>query len=113
LLPGQIETPRGTEVAAIGYPMNDPRATPPDWLDRVFGGIFEVKRLMPGLVDHAADNLYFHDCSTTGGASGSPLIDTSTGNVIGLHAGAQSGPGGFNFAYPISAVQEVLSRVRT
>jgi endonuclease G, mitochondrial len=113
LQPGIIETPSGAEVAAIGYPMNDPRATPPDWLDLVFGGVFDVKRLMPGLINHATDNLFFHDCSTTGGASGSPLIDTTTGLVVGLHAGAQSGPGGFNFAFPISSVQEVLGRIQT
>jgi len=109
---GSLADPRGTEVAAIGYPMNDPRATPPDWLDQVFGGIFDVKRLMPGLIDHVANDLFFHDCSTTGGASGSPLIDTTTGQVIGLHAGAQSGAAGFNFAFPIAVVQAVLSRVK-
>lgn len=113
LQPGTMETARGTEVAAIGYPMNDPRATPPDWLDLVFGGIFQVKRLMPGLIDHATNDLLFHDCSTTGGASGSPLISTANGRVVGLHAGAQSGAGGFNFAFPISAIEGVLSRLRS
>jgi DNA/RNA endonuclease G (NUC1) len=82
----------GREVAVIGYPAFDPR-NPADVQNRVFGSVYYVKRLQPGLIgsrrlvssfDHTVQAMT-HDASTLGGNSGSAVVDTTTGNVVALH----------------------------
>ncbi len=109
LMPASVDNVDGLDVAVIGYLMRDPRGTSLEWLEIVFKNIFNVKRLMPGIIDHHRDDLLFHDCSTTGGASGSPLIEIETACVVGLHAGAERF--GFNFAYPIAAVEKAFLNI--
>jgi endonuclease G, mitochondrial len=83
---------REREIAVIGYPALDPRNNV-DLQNRIFGGIFNVKRLQPGKLRQAADITSFghdvsaltHDSSTLGGNSGSALVDVATGTVVGLH----------------------------
>lgn len=72
------------EVAAIGYPWNDPRSTPL-FADAVFGGAYGVKRAALGEILDTAPQRLFHDCSTLGGNSGSPLFSLETGKVVGVH----------------------------
>ncbi|WP_298326997.1 DNA/RNA non-specific endonuclease [Asticcacaulis sp.] len=82
----------GREVAVVGYPAFDSR-NPADVQSRVFDGIYDVKRLMPGVVSGKESIVSYgnrvgalgHDSSTLGGASGSALIDVQTGLVLGLH----------------------------
>jgi len=82
----------GAEVAVIGYPAFDPR-NDADVQNRVFGGVYYVKRLQPGLLNERARIVSFgnfvdaatHDSSTLGGNSGSAVIDVGTGSVIALH----------------------------
>jgi endonuclease G, mitochondrial len=82
----------GREVAVIGYPALDPRNNV-DLQNRIFRGIFNVKRLAPGKLRALADINSFghvvsaatHDSSTLGGNSGSAVVDVTTGNVVGLH----------------------------
>jgi endonuclease G, mitochondrial len=85
------------EVYVVGYASRDTRR-PDDFLRDVFGNIFDVKRLCPGRILRVAppkkDHPYGfsvieHDCSTSGGMGGAPLIDLETGNAIGLHFAAQ------------------------
>lgn len=85
---------RDRQVAVIGYPAFDPRNSA-RVQDRVFEGVYNVKRLQPGIVrdprviasfDHSVRALT-HDSSTLCGNSGSAIIDLSTGSVIGLHFG--------------------------
>ncbi len=79
-------------VVVIGYPAQDPRNNV-DLQNRIFGGVFEVKRMQPGklLVREAIESYgrnvsaVTHDCSTLGGNSGSVVIDASTGHAVGLH----------------------------
>lgn len=86
------ETLAGGDVAAVGYPALDDR-NDFDTQNRVFGGVYQVKRLMPGKVlDRAAVRSFeatvsavTHDGSTLGGASGSAVLDVATGRVVGLH----------------------------
>ncbi|MEP7008125.1 MAG: DNA/RNA non-specific endonuclease [Sphingomonas bacterium] len=81
-------------IAAIGYPAFDPR-NDPDVQARVFHNVYNVKRIMPGLLTGWADVASFgktvhartHDSSTTGGASGSAVIDLDSGEVLALHFG--------------------------
>jgi endonuclease G len=72
-------------VATIGYPAADSRIPEQDLMTRLFGDKYNVKRLAPGQVQKLTDGLVMHDCSTLGGNSGSPIIDLTTGEVLGLH----------------------------
>lgn len=73
-------------VYAIGYPAMDPR-NDPAVMQRIFGGIYGVKRLQPGMAGSLLkkEGVFRHDCSTLGGNSGSCVIDVQTGQVLGLH----------------------------
>src|SRR5262249_25476768 len=63
--------------------------------NRIFGGVYQVKRLQPGLTRGARTvssfgnsvNALAHDSSTLGGNSGSAVLDAATGHVLGLHFG--------------------------
>jgi len=87
--PGDL---REREIAVIGYPALDPRNNV-ELQNRIFGGVFYVKRMQPGMVRPLGDVTSFghkvsaltHDSSTLGGNSGSALIDVQTGTALGLH----------------------------
>lgn len=92
-------------IAVIGYPAQDPR-NDIDLQNEIFGGVYDVKRFLPGkmqqrrVVDsfHNEVNAIIHDASTLGGNSGSAVIDASNGEVLALHfAGAYLDA---NFAVP-------------
>jgi hypothetical protein len=81
------------KIALVGYPANDPR-NDPDTLAAVFGNVLGTKRLMPGtVVDGAVMSTsagtdvpaLIHDASCTSGTSGAPVIQLSTGHVVGIH----------------------------
>lgn len=82
----------GRDIAVIGYPAFDPRN---DAMvqHQVFGGVYNVKRLQPGLLKLRAPKLSYgnmvdavtHDASTLGGNSGSCVLDVQTGEVVALH----------------------------
>ena len=100
------ETGRG--VAVIGYPAKDSRTRIPDEMDRIFGSVYNVKRLAPGDVTAVAtqEALINHDCTTLGGNSGSAVLDLETGNAVALHfAGRERDR---NFAVPAPAVRARL-----
>lgn len=86
----------GREIIAIGYPAFDPRNSAAVQ-DRVFGGVYNVKRLQPGVVNATRSVKSFqntvdaltHDSSTLGGASGSVILDVKTGHAVGLHFGGR------------------------
>jgi hypothetical protein len=70
-------------LVVIGYPSSDSRN--PLFMDTIFGGKLDVKRLAPGEFIGTKRGAVFHDCSTLGGNSGSPVVDMKTGKVVGLH----------------------------
>ena len=76
-------------VYVIGYPGWDGTRNDAAEMHRIFSGVYEVKRLQPGLITAAPDDAgsFTHDCSTLGGNSGSPVIDLATHQVVGLHYG--------------------------
>jgi len=82
---------KGNKVYVIGYPAWDGRRNDPEPMKRVFAEIYNVKRLQPGEVSgHALEAFeVFHDCSTLGGNSGSPVFDLNTHRVLGLHFGGR------------------------
>lgn len=81
-------------IAVIGYPAFDPR-NDAAVQNQVFHGIYNVKRLMPGMLTGRRDIESFghavsastHDSSTTGGASGSTVVDPVSRMVMALHFG--------------------------
>ncbi|MEO0917126.1 MAG: DNA/RNA non-specific endonuclease, partial [Pseudomonadota bacterium] len=87
--PDQLE---GRDIAVIGYPAFDPRNNA-DVQHQMFRGVYNVKRLQPGLLKARAPKLSYdkvvntvtHDASTLGGNSGSCVLDVQTGEVVGLH----------------------------
>ncbi|MFQ5823534.1 MAG: trypsin-like serine peptidase [bacterium] len=74
----------GHPVAAVGYPFDDPVRNP-DFIDVIYGDKFGVKRAAPGEVVGLGPSSVYHDCSTLGGNSGSPLFSMESAQVIGLH----------------------------
>lgn len=103
----------GREVAVIGYPAKDSRTRIPEEMDRIFGNIYNVKRLAPGELTGGADraDLATHDCTTLGGNSGSVVVDLETGEALALHfAGREQDR---NFAVPAALVRDRLERLRS
>lgn len=82
----------GRDVVIIGYPAQDQR-NDLELQNRIFGGVFDVKRLQPGFLRQRRKidsfenrvNAITHDASTLGGNSGSAVIDVKTGQVVALH----------------------------
>jgi V8-like Glu-specific endopeptidase len=81
----------GRKIYVVGYPAWDGRRNDPEPMKRVFADIYNVKRLQPGELSGDALDAFeiFHDCSTLGGNSGSPVIDLETHRVLGLHFGGR------------------------
>ena len=79
-------------IVAVGYPAPDPR-NDVALQNKIFGGVYYVKRLHPGVVRARAQvqsfenevNAMTHDASTLGGNSGSAIIDVDSGEVVALH----------------------------
>ena len=97
-------------VATIGYPARDSRVPDQDLVRRIFGDVYEKKRLAPGQVMEVGDDEMEHDCSTLGGSSGSLLVKLSTGEAVGLHFSGLFMEA--NFAVPAPKVRELLRKVQ-
>ncbi len=75
--------PEHLMVATLGYPYKDDRN--PLFVDAIYQGKYGVKRGAVGELIAARGGMVFHDCSTLGGNSGSPVMALDTGAVVGLH----------------------------
>jgi len=75
-------------IVAVGYPFNDSTRNPL-FIPEIFGNSFGVKRGAAGYVTglQSPTSAFFHDCSTLGGNSGSPLVSMKDGTVYGVHCG--------------------------
>jgi hypothetical protein len=77
----------GSWVAVIGYPAHDSRNDAADQ-QRIFDGIYNMKRLAPGQVTAVvAQDVLHHDATTLGGNSGSVVVDLESGKALALHFG--------------------------
>ena len=65
--------------------MRDP-SNSPEMMDQLFEGRYEIKRAAPGEVVGTRSDRVFHDCSTLGGNSGSPLVSLDSAEVVGVHS---------------------------
>lgn len=72
-------------VAVIGYPASDSRIPEPELMERIYGRVYNKKRLAPGGVTRIDQNLIWHNCTTLGGNSGSVVLDLDEGEAVGLH----------------------------
>jgi hypothetical protein len=71
-------------VFTVGHPIVDLQDDPN--VATVFGPLDGTKRLSPGKVSRIlGGNTLAHDCSTTNGSSGSPVIDFGSYQAVGLH----------------------------
>jgi phosphatidylserine/phosphatidylglycerophosphate/cardiolipin synthase-like enzyme len=98
-----------TPVAVVGYPARAPAHIIPDqaWMERIYGGAYDVKRIAPGLAGALSRGWATHDCTTLGGNSGSVVLDMRSGEAVALHfAGLFMVE---NYAVPASQVRQYLT----
>jgi len=97
------------QVAVIGYPARDSRVPDVELMDRIFGNVYNKKRLAPGqLIGLDAADIQ-HDCSTLGGNSGSVVLSLESGDAVGLHFSGRFLEA--NFAVPANLVADRLSQI--
>jgi endonuclease G len=86
----------GRNIVLVGYPARDMR-NDLEVQEKIFGGVYHVKRLQPGVVRGRVRIESFgneiaamtHDASTLGGSAGSPVIDVETGEVVALQVAGE------------------------
>ncbi|AKU11638.1 putative protease [Azoarcus sp. CIB] len=76
---------KNPRVATIGYPAFDSRIPEPDLMRRIYGDVFDKKRLAPGAITDVDQDRVLHNCTTLGGNSGSVVVDLKSGDALGLH----------------------------
>lgn len=103
-------TINGQMISVIGYPAWDGRRNDVSEMQRIFGGVFNVKRLAPGYVTGTGNGLVTHDCSTLGGNSGSPIINPESGEAVGLHFSGRFHVA--NRGVDVSVVKNLLRRTQ-
>ena len=102
--------PAKLPVAVVGYPASDSRFSDQELARKIFGGIFDKKRVAVGNLLGVGDNAITHSCATLGGNSGSPVIDLAEGVVVGLHyRGVEFVE---NDAVPAATLRRCLNRAR-
>jgi S1-C subfamily serine protease len=101
-----VDSADGDFVAVLGYPLKDGGRNPA-FMEALFENKYGVKRGAPGEIVKTDTSVAFHDCSTLGGNSGSPVLSLKTGKVVGLH---RSGTFMFrNEAVQATALREFVS----
>ncbi|ANL33941.1 phospholipase D-like domain-containing protein [Rhizobium phaseoli] len=98
-------------IVAIGYPARDPSIADQNLVKKIFGDVYEKKRLAPGKIRAVSDEILQHDCSTLGGNSGSVLIDLESGKAVGLHYGGYFDDSS-NVAVPAAKLKELLAKAK-
>jgi endonuclease G len=104
-----VEARPGNLVAVIGYPARNYLAGDQALVEQLFGDIFDKKRLAPGQITGFDSARILHDCTTSGGNSGSVLFDFNAGEAVGLHAAGR--PFEANFAVQAQIVRDRLERL--
>lgn len=93
----------GQQVVCVGFPGFQHRTNPDDAAhqQRLFRGIYDVKRIAPGEILAVDESILCHDCTNLAGSSGSALLDLPSGHVVGLDYGYHDGR---NVAVPAAVV---------
>lgn len=97
-------------VATIGYPFEDGRLRRrlKEAAERIFQGIYGVKRFAPGKIGRVFSHEIFHDCTTLNASSGSAVMSIETGQLVGLHS---DGAIVTNVAVSANVLREQLDRL--
>ena len=102
--------PDGLLVATVGYPAKDHRVPDQALMRKIYGDVFDKKRLAPGQVVRHERGVLQHDCTTLGGNSGSVVLDLRNGEAVALHfAGAYLRA---NYAVPAPVLTQLLREAR-
>lgn len=98
-------------IVAIGYPWKDTRVSfrIEQVMKRIFGDIYDVKRLAPGKIRSENESIIHHDCTTLGGNSGSAILDVETGKVVALHYG---GDVAYNNAVSVKVIAACMRKIK-
>ena len=99
------------DVAVIGYPARDSRIPDYDLMTRIFGDVYDKKRLAPGQATQVTGESLMHDCSTLGGNSGSVVYDYARGQAVGLHFSGRFLVS--NYAVPATIIATRLRTLKT
>lgn len=99
------------DIAVIGYPAFDSRASNVTDMERIYQNVYDVKRFAPGKISdvYLSEGIAIHDATTLGGNSGSAVLSLETGKVIALHFAGKEGEG--NFCVTSSALKKVINRL--
>jgi len=100
----ETDAKSGDDVVVVGYPARAPSSAIPDqaWMERLYSGQYDIKRIAPGLMGGNSLGWATHDCTTLGGNSGSVVLDMKSGKAVALHfAGAYMVE---NYAVPASTI---------
>lgn len=98
------------EVFVVGYPGRDAERNPERLMVKIFGEIYEKKRLAFGkLTDYRKGEVFYHSASTLGGNSGSPVLGINSMKVLGLHFGGLFNANNRCVAFP--KLQTILKHV--
>ena len=91
-------------LAVVAYFAPDPRASADSWplSDMKSGAKYLALGRSLGFATWREQWMLTHDCSTSAGSSGSPVLDLETGRVIGIHTGGQQFEA--NYAVPASEI---------
>lgn len=99
-----------TNVFTVGHPIGDLQDDPN--VAMVFGSLDGTKRLSPGRVRQIlGGDTIAHDCSTTNGSSGSPVIDFASYRVVGLHYYGIPGERNEAVLFPAIKAHAVIARL--
>lgn len=99
-------------VFTVGHPTVDLQDDPN--VATVFGPLDGTKRLSPGKVNLILGcNTLAHDCSTTNGSSGSPVIDFGSYLAVGLHYFGKPGERNEAVHFPAIKAHAVIANNRT
>lgn len=98
-------------VATIGYPFEDGRLRQrlKEAAERIFQGIYGVKRFAPGMIGRVSSHEIYHDCTTLNASSGSAVMSIETGELVGLHS---DGAIVTNVAVSANVLRDRLDRLR-
>lgn len=100
----------GEVVVTIGYPARDSSIPDQEIVLKIFGNVYDKKRLAPGEIVQVNEVELEHDCSTLGGNSGSAVISLISGKAVGLHfAGLYMQS---NFAVPATVLKDLLQKLK-
>jgi len=78
----------GHKIFVVGHPFQDSRAPDAELFNQTFPPPYGVKRVAPGLILKVKERgIVAHDCSTSAGDGGAPLVSLTTGKVLGIHIG--------------------------